>query len=238
MTAIPWLRVGWTAQDVRTRRSTGDRLLSFDADTDELSLLAACIDGERRALDAFVSRYSRLVWFHVNNTLRRLRGRLDTERTDDLYQQVFVTLLEDDRRRLRLYRPDKGCSVASWIRIITIRTVINILRRDRHTVSLDDASRPIAVADEGIDPFTALTAGGDQRWEALLPALAEKLSGSDRLLLELIYTRRLDAAGIAAALQIKRSQVYVRKNRLIRRLRRHAEAAGLLTDGSDDGSPA
>lgn len=207
--------------------------MSPSADIDETTLLAACIDGDRRALDAFVSRYSRLVYFHVNNTLRRLRGQLDTELADDLYQQVFVMLLEDDRRRLRLYQPDKGCSVASWIRIITIRAVINVLRRQRRTVSLDDESRPIAVADEGADPFATLTAGGDQRWEALLPVVAAKLSGSDRLLLDLVYTRRLDAAAIAAALQIKRSQVYVRKNRLVRRLRRHAEAEGLLAGAEE-----
>jgi len=211
-------------------------LSRFD-DADDLTLLAACIEGDRRALDAFVARFSRLVYYHVNNTLRRLRGRLDVEQADDLYQHVFVMLLDDDRRRLRLYRPDKGCSVASWIRIITIRAVINSLRREKHTLSLDDDERPIPVADEGADPLAALTEGGSQRWEALLPALAEKLSGSDRLLLAMIYERRMDAESIAAALQIKRNHVYVRKNRLIRRLRRHARSAGYLTDAAEEGSP-
>lgn len=200
---------------------------------DDMTLLAGCIEGDRRALDAFVARYSRLVYFHVNNTLRRMRGHLDLERADDMYQHVFVMLLEDDRRRLRLYRPDGGCSLASWIRIITIRAVINTLRRDKRTLSLDDDERPIPVADEGADPFTALVFGGHQRWEAALPGLAEQLSGSDRLLLELIWERRLDASAIAAALQIKRNHVYVRKNRLIKRLRRHAEAAGLIGAGAE-----
>lgn len=195
---------------------------------DDPTLLAACIAGDRRALDAFVDRFSRLVYFHVNNTLRRLKGRLDVERANDLYQHVFVMLLEDDRRRLRLYRPDRGASVASWIRIITIRAVANALRRDRPTLTLDDDERPIPVADEGADPLEALLTGGTQRWEAHLPGLAEKLSGSDRLLLELIYERKLSAEQIAAALQCKRSHVYVRKNRLVKRLRRHAADAGLV----------
>lgn len=205
--------------------------MSRFVEAEDTELLAACVAGDRRALDAFVTRYSRLVYFHVNNTLRRLQGRLDVERADDLYQQVFVMLLEDDRRRLRLYDPEKGCSVASWIRIITIRAVINALRGTRAMLSLDDEARPMPLADEDADPFSALTAGGEQRWEAQLPQLAEQLSGSDRLLLELIYHRRMDASAIAAALQIKRAHVYVRKNRLIRRLRRHAEAAGLRPDG-------
>lgn len=197
-------------------------------EADDPTLLAACIEGDRRALDAFVERFSKLVYFHVNNTLRRLKGSLDIERANDLYQQVFVMLLEDDRRRLRLYRPDRGASLATWIRIITIRAVMNALRRERPTLTLDDDERPIPVADEGADPLEALLAGGSQRWEAALPGLTARLSGSDRLLFELIYERKMSAEQIAAALQCRRSHVYVRKNRLIKRLRQHAEAAGLV----------
>lgn len=200
-------------------------------ETDDPTLLADCIAGDRKALDTFVTRFSPVVWFHVNSTLRRMRGRVDEQRAADLYQQVFVALLDDDRRRLRAWRPDGGASVATWIRVITIRTCLTALRRERLTLSLDDDGRPLPMVDDGPDPFEQLLHKEGEARHAQLFVLAEKLSNSDRLLLEMIFRRHMPAKAIAAALQIKPSQVYVRKNRMIRRLRGHAEAAGLVEAG-------
>lgn len=199
----------------------------FDA-LDDHGLLAACLDGERAALEAFVGRFTRLVFFHVQSTLRRVKGGVDPSRADDLAQDVFVALLADDCRRLRLYRGDGGCSPATWIRVITIRLTLNALRRDRLTVSLDDEARPVALEDPAPGPLERLLAQAErQRFEALV-ALADGLSARDRLLLEMIYLRGMSAPAIAAALQVDRGVVYVRKNRLLGRLRRAAEAAGMM----------
>lgn len=197
---------------------------------DDAALLASCLDGDRRALDVFVTRFSKVVWFYVGSTLRRLRGQVDPARVEDLYQQVFVTLLDNDLHRLRLWRPDGGASVATWIRIITVRTTLAALKRDRKTVSLDDDG-PIRLIDPEGDPLERLLEKRGAERRSRLFELAEQLSPSDRLLLEMIFERRMGAAAIAAALQLKPSQVYVRKTRMIQRLRGHAEAAGLVDPG-------
>lgn len=195
--------------------------------TDDHALLAGCLDGHRAALAAFVERFARLVHHSVAGTLRRARGEVDRARVEDLCQDVFVALLADDCRRLRLYRGDRGCSPASWIRVIAVRTTLNRLRRDRPTTSLDGERAP-RPADPGPDPLDVMLARADRdRFDALV-ALAAELSASDRLLLEMYYLRGMKAPAIAAALQVERGVVYVRKNRLLGRLRKAAQAAGMM----------
>lgn len=200
---------------------------SFDAE-DDAKLLAACLDGDRRALDAFVTRFSRVVWFYVNSTLRRSKGGLDPHRAEDLHQQVFVALLERDLHRLRLWRPDGGASVATWIRVITVRITLAAMKRDGRTVLFGDGEGPSRLIDPDADPFERLLEKEGEARRAQLFDLAEQLSESDRLLLQMIFVQRMDARAIAAALQIKPSQVYVRKSRMVTRLRRYAEAQGLV----------
>lgn len=197
------------------------------ATTPDHALLAGCLDGRRSALAAFVERFARLVHHSVAGTLRRSRGEVDARRIEDLCQDVFVALLADDCRRLRLYRGDRGCSLASWVRVIAVRTTLNRLRRDRPLVSLDGERAP-RLADPGPDPLDVMLARADRdRFEALI-ALAEQLSDRDRLLLEMYYLRGMKAPAIAAALRVDRSVIYVRKNRLLGRLRKAAEAAGMM----------
>lgn len=189
--------------------------------------LAACIGGRRAAQAAFVERFTGLVHHFVVSTLRRTRGAAPDARVEDLCQDVFVSLLADDCRRLRMYRGDRGCSVASWVRVITVRHVLNAVRRDRPQTSLDDARAP-TLPDPCPDPLERLLDRADRaRFDALI-ALADGLSPRDRLLLELIYLRGMAAPEIAAALQVSRGVVYVRKNRLLGRLREAARQAGLM----------
>lgn len=199
---------------------------------DDTALLAACVEGDPHALEAFARRFTRVIYFHIHNTLRRVRGKPDAERASDIFQTVFTRLLADDRRRLSMYQADKGGSVATWLRTITIRTTLNALRRDRPQLTLDDDDAPILLVDARPDPLDTLLERDRQARRSQLFNLAEGLSESDRLLLDMIYVRTMSAGAIAATLGIKRSQVHVRKSRLVKRLRTRAEAAG-LTDGSD-----
>lgn len=206
------------------------RATSGTAPADDAAVLAACLDGRRDALGVFVERFAGLVHHVVVGTLRRARGEAPRGRVEDLCQDVFVALFADDCRRLRMYRGDRGCSVASWVRVIAARTTLNVLRRDRPETSLDGERAP-RLTDPGPDPLERMLARADRaRFDALI-ALAEQLSPRDRLLLEMIYLRGMRAPAIAAALQVDRGVVYVRKNRLLKRLRKAAEAAGMMESG-------
>jgi len=202
-------------------------------DASDLELLHACIDGDRRAWAVFVERFTRYVYYLVPLAARRYSVQLSEAEVADLHNDVFLALLEDDRRRLRAFRGRNGCSVRSWIRIIAIRRTLDALRKRRPEISFDamlqDPDRPaVQLADPGPDPLEIMLRDADDQRRERLRELAARLRPADRLLLELIYSRELSVEAIAASLRVSRGAVYTRKNRLIGRLRALAEEAGLV----------
>jgi len=203
-----------------------------DMETDDRALLRRCIDGDRRAWDLLVDRVSRYVYYLIQLTARRYAAELTADEMGDLHNDLFLALMEDDCRRLRAFQGKNGCSVRSWIRIITIRKTLDALRKRRPHLSLDvgrdDGERSIELVDHGPDPLAALLAKSRTQRRARLAELTDGLSESDRLLLEMLYVEKMSATAIAALLRIKKGAVYTRKTRLIQRLRQAAEALGLV----------
>lgn len=206
----------------------------MDELTDE-ALLRACIGGPRAAWDAFVDRFSRYVYYLVQLTARRLGAAISGDQADDLHNDVFVSLMEDDCRRLRAFEGRNGCSARSWIRVITVRRTVDHFRRGRVHLSLDADREHSAVPepiDAGADALEVLLEREDDARRARLGELAAALSERDRLLLHLLFEQRLSADAAAAALRISKGALYTRKTRLIQRLRGEAERAGLLDAGT------
>ena len=207
------------------------------ADTrSDRELLQLCIDGDRSAWGEFVERFSRYVYYLIQVTAKRHSVRIDEEESADLHNDLFLALLEDDRRRLRAFRGSNGCSVRSWIRVIIIRRTIDALRKRKKVLSLDagpeeKGSAPVVV-DERPDALDQMVAFEDQQKRERLSELANLLSESDRLLLEMLFVQKLSPDVIAATLNINKGALYTRKTRLVQRLQKHAQKAGLLETSS------
>lgn len=197
---------------------------------DDIELLRRCLAGDRHAWTALVDALTRYVYYLIRLTARRHAADLGDEEIADLHNDLFLALFEDDCRRLRAWRGDNGCSLRSWVRVITIRRTIDALRKRRHHLSLDatpdDGPAAPILADDGPDPLAALIARDTPDPRARLAELTAELGPSDRLLLEMIYLRKMSADAIAGALRINKGALYTRKTRLIKRLRALAEEAG------------
>ncbi|MCB9526507.1 MAG: sigma-70 family RNA polymerase sigma factor [Myxococcales bacterium] len=209
-------------------------------DATDLELLQACVEGNRRAWAVFVERFTRYVWYLVNATGRRYGLELAEDALADLHNDVFVALLEDDRRRLRQYQGKNGASVRSWIRVITIRRTIDTLRKRRGghlslDVEEDEGPRAPTLVDTAPDALSALLDRETDARRDGLWALVEQLPEADQTLLRLLYDQRLPVPAACAALNIKRGALYTRKTRLIKRLRALAAEAGLIE--ASDGDP-
>lgn len=200
---------------------------------EDRELLDACIAGDRDAWEAFVRRFTRYVRYLTQLTARRYGTSLTDDELADLHNDLFVALLEDDRRRLRAFGGRNGCSVRSWVRVITIRRALDHLRRRRGHLSLDagpadDAPPAVTAVDDAPDPLERLLSRADEARGERLAELAAALGPSDRLLLELIYVRQLPAEAIAATFNTSRGAIYTRKTRLVQRLRALAARADLV----------
>jgi RNA polymerase sigma-70 factor (ECF subfamily) len=202
-------------------------------------LMAACIAGDRRAWAQFVERFSRFVWFMVRATGLKYGVRFGEEACADLHNDLFVALLEDDRRRLRHYEGRNGCSVRSWVRIITVRRTIDALRKRRPELSIEADQEA-----EGPNRLTPIEPGPDALEHLLqressdrrddVTALFSRLPEADRQLLDLLYVQKLSVPEAAETLGIRHGALYTRKNRLIHKLRDLAVEAGLIDAKAED----
>ena len=87
----------------------------------EKTLLAGCLNREKTAWDAFVLQYSSLVYHTIRKTFSLYHTEPRTELVEDLFQEFFVSLLRDNFKKLRQFRGDQGCSLASWLRLVASR---------------------------------------------------------------------------------------------------------------------
>ena len=89
--------------------------------------------------------YSKLVYYSIHQTFR-VRG-ITPEQDDagDVYGDVFLALFENDFARLRSFRGENDCSLASWIRLIASRKTLDYLRdRGRRSRLLESSGSLIS----------------------------------------------------------------------------------------------
>lgn len=184
-------------------------------------LLAAVLAGAPDAHERLVATYGPHVHAAISRYLAmRCRGRTDL--ADDLTHEVFLALFRDDGRRLRGFESRNGCSFAGWLRVVAIRLTIDVLRRDRRLVSLDDDGAAMTelrrtLQSTGDDPELAVQ--GVETAARLNQAIAS-LGAKDRLLVELHILRGASLPAVATALGVSANAAYVRKSRVLERLRR------------------
>lgn len=184
------------------------------------NLLISCFRGEKAAWDAFVNRFSKLIYHSIYKAFRGMNLPCDFQVTDDIYQEVFLSLFKDDYRKLKQFKGKNNCSLTSWLRMIATRTVIDFARKQRSPVSLDDAplnGKPLVetLPDKRELPDESLE---KQEWYQLLMNLVQELPPKDRHLFELSYYQELPDSETAQIMNLSIGAVYMRKSRIKQKL--------------------
>ena len=201
-------------------------------DLDDNELLQRCIDGDDKAMSAFVSRFSGYIHTIVGRTVRKYVHDIDPTVIDDLAQEVFINLFEDDRRRLKTFEGRNGSPLKAWLRVIAMRSTISKMRRWKKYSQLpnDDSDRGSSnLVHEGPTATQMLAAQDELTRKGKLLALAKSLPPEDQLLIEMIYVQEMAVPDIIKTLRIRRGAFYMSKNRALVRLRQHAKSAGLMS---------
>ncbi len=180
---------------------------------DDRQLIDRVLAGDTRAADAFVTRFTRLVWA----ILIRQTG-VAVGQVEDVYQEVFVRLWEDDYRRIRNWSRDGD--FAAYLAPIVRHLALDALRKNR-----GDRERPLPEHEEAGtelivgDPSPEELAHIGQRRELLEEAFL-RLSVQDNELYELRFVQELSYQDISGQLRITINNVGVRLTRLVERLKR------------------
>lgn len=177
-------------------------------------LVAGVLDGDSDAADLFVIRFSRFVWAIL---IRHLR--LTECAAEELYQQVFVHLWEDDYRRLANWSGD-GDFVA-YLGPIVRHLAADARRRDPGRY--EACAPPRSDGGEPLDERAADEPSPEELAEireqrAIVARVLERFPEPDRELYRLRFERELSYREIATSLGLTVNATGVRLARLTSRL--------------------
>jgi RNA polymerase sigma factor (sigma-70 family) len=192
---------------------------------DEKALIARIRKGERAAWDELVDNYGRLIYYAIQRTLWMKGIRRSQDEVQDIFQSVFVHLAEDQGRRLLSYSGKHKCTLASWIRMITVNYTIDMIRRQtKYSYHVDFEE----VNSEEFEKswFDGHTTPDDRLMEKekenqLVKCLSE-LDQEDRTFLEL-FLNGMTPKELAKLYRVSAGNIYSRYNRIKEKLKKAAE---------------
>jgi len=190
---------------------------------DERKLLQGCLSQDKEAWDTFVETYKRLISHAIVQTLKRYSVSSETHVIDDLFHTVFLSLIEDNCKKLRQFQ--WKCKLSSWLHIIAVRVTIDYLRKQSDHLSLNGET-------ENKIPLKERIANGNPLADELLDSKEEErifeqiktnLTSREQLFVELYYCRELSPAKIARILNTTPNNVYQLKSWVRKKMKKMVE---------------
>jgi RNA polymerase sigma factor (sigma-70 family) len=199
---------------------------------DDREFVRRCIQGDKQSWNEFVERYSRLIYNYIYSILKIKGIVLTQENIPDLFQEVFLSLIKDNFKKLKSFKAKNKCSLASWLRQVTVNHTIDYLRKIKPAVSLDEEdeegfSLKEILADDSLPIADTIT---DKERLAYLTKCIDNLDKEDQYFLELYINRGLTLEELKDHFKVSRSAIDMRKFRIIERLKSCFKGKGFKLD--------
>lgn len=188
---------------------------------DDLEFVQRCIKGDKQAWDGFVDKYSRLIYNYIYSVLKTKGFTLKEENINDLFQEIFLSLLKDNFKKLSSFKAKNGCSLASWLRQVTINFTIDYIRKLKPSVSIDeemDEDLTLAEVLYSDSPSVKDRVSQEEQLAGLKDCI-DRLDDDDKYFLELHLHRNLELDELKDYFKISRGAIDMRKFRIVERLR-------------------
>lgn len=182
-------------------------------------LLDRCIDGDRKAWVVLVEKCSRPLYNAVKRTLLKYRHGDWRENLEDLHNQTFLALLEQNARKLRQFQ--RRCSIETWVATIGVNLTLNFLKKEGR---LEPLPKEELLSGNPL-PHEVIIESERNR---VLEQLLSELNPGDSLLLKYLFVDGLRPEKVAQIMGIEVNALYTRKHRIIQRLKARVLGNGLL----------
>lgn len=198
----------------------------------DLEFLQRCLTKDGTAWDEFLEKYSRLIYSYIHYVLTSKGSRLARDASQDIFQEIIFSLIKDNFRKLKSYKARNGCTLASWLRQVTINATIDYLRMQKPAVSIDaelgeDFSLKEFLPADMVDAPESLSS--KEKAEALADCI-EKLAVDDKYFLELYVNQGVRLEDMKGALGLSRGAVDMQKSRILGWLRDCFRGKGFSLD--------
>ena len=185
---------------------------------EELVLIQRALARDSRAWAEFTRRYENLIVACVIKTLRRYNASFSSDELADIVAEVWVRLLNDDMRKLRMYDPSRGYRLASWLGLITTNCTIDHLRlRPAEHVYVDDLSSFDWIPESTDQPDRKIQV---EEEASLARRALRQLSSADRQFVISCFHEERPPEILAQELGVTVNTVYSRKVKVRQKLER------------------
>jgi len=176
-------------------------------------MIQAVIDRAPGGWQAFFKKHERLILACLRRVYARYSVPLSRDELEDLVSQVCLDLLRADFRKLKLFDPDRGYRLSSWVGLIATNIAHDALRRRAPpSTSTDDEDSPLSELQSSLpDPLEQVTQ--KEQMELLARAVA-LLTPTDQEFIRLYYLEQLTPDEIGVKTGVSVNTVYSRKNKV------------------------
>ncbi|TRZ95217.1 sigma-70 family RNA polymerase sigma factor [bacterium] len=199
---------------------------------DDLEFARRCVEGDKRSWDEFVDRYSRLIYNYIHSTLKIKGYSFPLENIRDLFQDIFLLLTKENFKKLRSFKGLNKCSLASWLRQVTVNFTLDSIRRIKPLVSINEEDENgFSLEDTLSDSSEPLLdrLGREEKLRQLKDCI-ERLETDDKYFLELHLERGLSLEELRGHLRLSRGAIDMRKARIIKKLKKCFKSKGFALD--------
>lgn len=199
---------------------------------DDLEFAQRCIKGDKTSWNEFVGKYSRLIYNYILGVLRVRSVSYSQNDINDIFQEIFYYLIKDNFKKLSTFKAKNGCSLASWLRQVTINFTKDYIRKLKPLVSIDkevheDLALKDIIADESM-PASEVIAK-EEKIKGLKDCI-DRLDEDDKYFLQLHINKGLKLDELKDILRLSRGAIDMRKARIIDRLKNCFENKGFMLD--------
>lgn len=199
---------------------------------DSSEILAAALAGDRAALRKLVDRLAPVIWSRVTRVAQRA-GRKTPDQIrqlgDDLRQEVFAALFQENGRALSAWAPERGLSLEGYVGLLAEHQAASILRSGRRSAWREDATEDASLsrAVGGSDTDSARLDARDTLAHVLERIRAE-LSPRGLQVFELLVVEERSVDDVAGVLGMTPDALYAWRSRITKLAARiHAELEGM-----------
>jgi RNA polymerase sigma-70 factor, ECF subfamily len=204
---------------MRSKKADGQDKAGLAAQrAEEARLLKRVLKRDRPAWAEFCRRYEHLIVSCVLKVLRRYNAAFCGDDLADLVAEVWLVLLRDDMRKLRLYDASRGYPLASWVGLMATNCTIDQLRlRACECTYIDDVACSERLLVDSSSPDQGIE---DRETADLARRALDQLSSEERAFVVSCFHEERCPGELADELGITVNTVYSRKFKIREKLSR------------------
>lgn len=173
------------------------------------------IENQGDAWRRFSREYSGLVLSVIRRVMVRFRSVTSEGDIEEIYARFCFDLLAQDKKKLRLYSPERGARLSSWFCLLATNATYDYLRSVRRNRGMDPLPERDCLASDSPSAFDVVAQGEQAR---LAGAVLDDLSERDREFVELYFGEGLAPEEISEKMGINIKTVYTKKHKITARL--------------------